>query len=524
MFFLDLKRAEVAIRSGRLDEAFHVLQTSSGRAHRDGQRLVDRLVAGFVDRATEHLTENRIDDARHDADRAQQLGGRLSAVTELQKKISVADADRRQCQQHRGDVLESARQQMLSGAYSVSAKLLDGLDVSPSAADGASERLAASIETRRVVVDDAVVRIRAATAAGDFESAVAIIGGLHTDQRTREEIVALTQEATGPLVERAFQELSAGRIDRAAVIDHQLQSFQASVPRVRELQQCLARCRSARKYLEEHRYAEAESQLSVLAQVVDGGTWIDQARTAVAGAIRDLNSVSAGPLGLLNEEQGSEPISAMEVLPVSQRMDEARQFSGEGLPRRSVLQVDGVGGLLLLSADVVTIGTTSSSARIDVPLVTEGTEEMISIRRDSDDYFAEAARPFRVNGREETRKLLTSGDSIALGARGRLRFLKPVAASGSAVLQITGARLARRDIRSIVLMSDSLLFGPTGSHFRLPGTDSPVVLHCSRGGYALRESVSRESASQQAGRAVPAALDVGESVVLQDIRFALMDG
>ncbi|MCP4782700.1 MAG: hypothetical protein GY903_28490 [Fuerstiella sp.] len=83
MFFLDLKRAEVAIKSGRLDEAFQVLHTSSERKHRDGQRLVDRLVAAFVARATEHLAGNRIDDARHDADNARQLGGRTPAVSEL---------------------------------------------------------------------------------------------------------------------------------------------------------------------------------------------------------------------------------------------------------------------------------------------------------------------------------------------------------------------------------------------------------------------------------------------------------
>ena len=48
LFFLDLKRAEVAIASGRLDEAFQVLHTSSEREHRDGQRLVDRLVAALI--------------------------------------------------------------------------------------------------------------------------------------------------------------------------------------------------------------------------------------------------------------------------------------------------------------------------------------------------------------------------------------------------------------------------------------------------------------------------------------------
>ncbi|MDG1897986.1 MAG: hypothetical protein P8J37_24050, partial [Fuerstiella sp.] len=215
---------------------------------------------------------------------------------------------------------------------------------------------------------------------------------------------------------------------------------------------------------------------------------------------------------------------AVAASPDAPRLAEAKSFGSEGLPLRSVLQVDGVGGLLLLSGDVITVGISASSSRIDVPLVTEGAPGLISIRRDGDDYFAESAEPFRVNGRQETRKLLTSGDSIAVGARGRLRFLKPVAASGSAVLQITGSRLARRYIRSVVLMSDSLLFGPAGSHFRLPHAEFPIVLHGSRDGYALREAVSRTSTSQPAVRTAPAAINVGESVVMKEICFALMGG
>ncbi len=423
------------------------------------------------------------------------------------------------------DVLASAQQQVLAGAYSVGGKLLGGLDADQSAAGTESqERLAESIEAKRVIVDDAAVRIPATTSAGEHESAVALISGLQPDQRAHSKIVTLIPQAVSPLVARGFSELTSGRLDRAAAIDDMFRPLQSAAPRVGELQQCLTICRSAREHMEMHQYAEAEAQLAVLAQMVDGKTWIVAARSAIADAIRDLNAVSAGPLGLLGDQLNQQQTSAVAASLAPPRTAEAWPFKSEGLPMRSVLQVDGVGGLLLLSSDVITIGTSSSSSRLDVPLVTEGAAAFISIRRDGDDYFAESAEPFQVNGRQVSRKLLTSGDSISVGARGRLRFLKPVAASGSAVLQITGSRLARRDIRSVVLMSDSLLFGPAGSHFRLSGAENPIVLHGSRDGSALREAVSRASTSQPAVRTAPAAINVGESVVMKDIRFALMDG
>ncbi|MDG1896311.1 MAG: hypothetical protein P8J37_15520, partial [Fuerstiella sp.] len=314
LFFLDLKRAEVAIASGRLGEAFRVLHTSSERSHRDGQRLVDRLVAAFVARATEHLTENRIDDARHDADNAQQLGGRTTTVAELRQKISETDAhrqQRQQRQQRRNDVLASAQQQMLAGAYSLGGKLLEGLDTGQSSAGAASkERLADSIEARRVIIDDAAARIQAATDTGDHETAVAMISGLQLDQQAHAKIVALIPLAVGPLVTRGLSELSTGRLDRAATMADILRPLESASPGVGELQQCLLTCRSARKHIEAHQFAEAEAQLAVLSQMVDGGTWIDTARNAIAVAIRELNSATAGPLGLLGDQLNQQQTSA----------------------------------------------------------------------------------------------------------------------------------------------------------------------------------------------------------------------
>lgn len=526
LFLLDLKRAEVAIASGRLDDAFHVLQTSSERNHRSGQKLTDRLVSAFVARATQHLVEERIDDARHDGDKARQLGGRQPVVTDLLRKISAVDADRRDRQQHRHEVLALAHQQMQAGAYSVGVKLLDGLKGDQSAGGAASaERLAESIEAKRAIVDDASARIQAAIDGGRHEAAVAVVKSLSADQRAHCKIAGLTQQVAASLVERGFSELTAGRLDRAAAIGELLRPQQLASPAGGEFEECLSRCRSVREYLRAHQYVEAEAQLTLLSQTINGGAWIDLARTAIADAIRHLNSVSKGPLGLMDDQLNEPPSSAHASALRRQQSTEADPAGSRYLPVRSVLQVDGVGSLLLLSRNVVTIGTSSSSSSgFDVALLTEGPAATISIRRDGDDYFAESGVPFGLNGQQVTRRLLASGDSIAVGARGRLRFQKPVAASSSAVLQITGSRLARRDIRSVVLMSDSLLFGPAGSHFRLPAVESPIVLHCDGAGYVLRETATRVSASQPAVRAASEALPPGDSVVVRDVRFALVDG
>ncbi len=516
----------MAIAGGRLDEAFQILQTSSEREHRDGQRLTDRLIAAFVDRANQHLSEDRVEDARYDADKAQRFGGRQPNVTELLRKIAAIDTERRHRRQRRDEVLESAKQQIEMGAYTAGSRLLEGLTEDQSVAGAATtQRLADSLEANRKIVEDAAAKIQEAIDTGNHEAAVTVISKLQTDQREHSQIAALIPQAIGPLVEQGSLEVTAGRLDRAAAIGDVLRSVQSSLPAVVEFQQCLLRCHDAQQALKSDQYAVAESQLALLAQTVDGAAWIDEARNAVADVTRHLHIVSAGPLGLLPEDaqEHLRPPVSPSPTPV------AMPRPSEGLPDRSVLQVDGVGGLLLLTKDVVAIGTVaigtvaSSSASIDVRLATEGIAASINMRRNGEDYFAESTAPFAVNGQQVTRRLLASGDSIAVGNRGRLKFLKPVAASASAVLQITGSRLSRRDIRSVVLMADSLLFGPGGSHFRVPGLELPVVLHCDQNGLTLRETTSRRRGSQPAARTAPATLNLGQSVLMKDTRFALVE-
>ena len=76
----------------------------------------------------------------------------------------------------------------------------------------------------------------------------------------------------------------------------------------------------------------------------------------------------------------------------------------------------------------------------------------ITLSRSDEDYFLKADRPATVNEAPCTTRLLNSGDRIGLGTRCRLTFRRPSAASGTAVLDISGGRLPAAGIRQVILI------------------------------------------------------------------------
>jgi len=81
---------------------------------------------------------------------------------------------------------------------------------------------------------------------------------------------------------------------------------------------------------------------------------------------------------------------------------------------------------------------------------------------------------------------LFCGDTIQVCRRGRLRFNRPVAASSTAVLQPTAAGFTRGDIRHLVLLEDSLLFGANGTHFPIHSVDAVIQLSLIENQYSIR--------------------------------------
>ena len=163
------------------------------------------------------------------------------------------------------------------------------------------------------------------------------------------------------------------------------------------------------------------------------------------------------------------------------------------LPASLVLRVDGVGSYLVLRQDVVSVGAVSSSRPCDVALVAEANLPGATIERVEDDYF--------LRTRAGESKLLASGDKVELSPRCRMVFRIPSRASTSAVLDLTGARLPRSDVRRVILMDQDLVIAPgAAAHVQAEQIGSPLVLYVSQG---------RLWARTQEGEATPQAVTLG---------------
>src|SRR5207249_1716458 len=102
----------------------------------------------------------------------------------------------------------------------------------------------------------------------------------------------------------------------------------------------------------------------------------------------------------------------------------------------------------------------------------------IAIERVDDDYFLRAR--VSVSAGPAAGRLLAPGELLELSPRCRLTFQLPSAASTSAALDLTGARLPRSDVRRIILMDRDLVVGPSSAaHVTARELAENVVLHLS---------------------------------------------
>jgi hypothetical protein len=166
------------------------------------------------------------------------------------------------------------------------------------------------------------------------------------------------------------------------------------------------------------------------------------------------------------------------------------------------MQVDGAGSYLVVRKPTVTIGAVSSSRRPDVGLLAQANLPVALIERLDEDHFLKSDGAVRVNDRRVTNKLLAHEDRISLGPRCDLKYLLPNAASTTAVIELSGARLPRADTRKIILLDDSLIIGPNRSaHIRADEMEKAMVLHLRDG--RLHHRRGGRADGHKAGGAVP---------------------
>ena len=460
----------MAIEGGRLDEAFQLLRSSAETKHANGQRLSDRLISELLNRAQLHLDHDRLQAAQLDAEMAKQLGGQQIAVVQLLEQIDN-------------------RQRSQAG------------------------------HARKAASSDKLRHLETLVKTSDHEQTLKWLATQSVSFRESPETIDLVAKPIAELKTLSAADFNSGRLDRCAAKINLLLEIGNKSQDTIELHEQLIRCRSVDQAIQEAKFEVALRTIQIIQQVSAKAAWVKPALAAIKQCQTGIETLHAGPIGLLPSHlvESPQPPSlaatrqrSLKEKPVQLPMN----LASEPNCSQSLLQVDQLGGILLLRGNSISIGTPRIASDSTVVLQTDGLVSKIQISRDGEDYFASSNDGVLVNDYLAKRHILNHGDIITVGARGRLKFLRPVAASNSAVLIVQGAKLNRRDIRGIALVDEAVIFGDSNCHFSVPNLPRRVIV---RPNGSAQEFLIHEKGASQQHR-----LAYGQSKSIAGVGFTLL--
>lgn len=472
MLFLRLRQAEIALADGRLDEAYGLISRDDVREHRRGQQLTTRLVARLTERSRQHLQKGRLQEALADCERAKRLAGNQTQLVELQTEIVAAMQAEREQRERRRKNLNDVRGRIERGDLTLGGKLLDGLDEN---GEDAATDLPQQLALRRNELEAALARAEHAIEHRSFSTAVAALREATEISPKNQKLLDLTTALLTEVSTQMRERLDAGRLDQAESLRRLVDPLANGCPEMSEHAAILDRCLDAAAQLVDGNVHQALGQLQRLRQLLPEAKWLKSTIEQVDQATAALDSLTAGPLGLL----AATPATPMSAPAKTARLPSVlpQKNSGTVLPDSFIMQVDGAGSFLVVAKRRLRIGLDRSSNGSDVALQASAKTPTFSIERLDDDYFLQADEGVQVNGRPVQRKLLADGDTLTVGQQHRMKFRLPNPASTTAMLDLTGARLTRRDIRKVILLDESLILGPPRSaHVSVTGIEQPLVL------------------------------------------------
>lgn len=499
MFMLQLHQCEQALAGGRLDEAADVLKNDSVRSHKRGQELLNRLLAALVARGQDHLAHDRVQQAVADCATAEQLGGNHSDVAALQQAIIEALNAKMHHDGRHAAALNTARNHLYEGRFSAAEAELDRLaDKLPADhADSTIHRLREQVTARRDDLEHLSERCREAIARTDHALAISLAAQAMQIRSHDRTVQSLVDEVVSSAVATAEQAFGQGRLDQAGRVLDSLAGLKPTSPLYVALSESIKDCRLAAGDVAAGRAGTAAERLRRVRARVDDCTWLDEAIVRLETAEQALRDVRTGALGLMSLSEHVSvraddwpPAHAVPVpSPVTlqpPKKQAASASSSDALPVCFVLQVDAAGSYLVVLPDICTIGRQDSDTQPHVPLL--GSDVVpATIERMDEDYLLRSEQEIAVNEQSVTQALLSDNDRIRLGRRSRMRFRRPVAASATAVLELTGAKLPHSDIRHVILLADAITIAArTNAHVACRQATTNVVLFVRNGALYVR--------------------------------------
>ena len=349
------------------------------------------------------------------------------------------------------------------------------------------------LDAKRSSLETALQAASAAIERDDLETAAREILTARTYNSNDSRLAELVSQTVNALTKRVSSAIDSGRLDLAETLSRSLSRLASESGSIEHLIRGVEQCRLAWGYLDRGQPHQAAEILQRQAIVFPSAKWIDAALKHLDQAEQALNALRTGPLSLLSIHANSPTETpprdtGLRPVPSSPHGPEAR-VTMNALPSRFILRVDGAGSFCVLRQPTVTISSVSSPQIPDLGLIAEPGLPMATIERSDDDYFIRGST-VAVNDRPAANKLLANGDRIALSPRCRMSFALPSAATTTAVLDLTGARFPRAEVRRVILLDRDLVIGPgSATHVRVENSSENIILHL-RDGRIICESKS----------------------------------
>lgn len=498
MLFLRIKQAEVAFAGNRIDEAYDLVIRPDVRAHRRGQDLAGKLTTALLKRAQRWLDDDRPADAAIDADKAIRLAGHLPEAVQLKARASAAMLDSQLRHRQSAEALARARMHLNQGRPGFARELVQHGNFST----GGLQVIMQDLNDHNARANASLQRAELALARSDFDAAIAELLAVQKLDAANPRAAELIDQLHRDLISQATAALEDGRLDLAGLLESRLIRLAPGAIDVESFRQHLNQLRTAWDAIDRGQLRRADEILKRMTTTLPACKWLLVAAERLHSAAEAVETVRTGPLGLLPVRSGPHA----ETLPPPGTPAMSARITPPPLPsqhrpplllNRMMLQVDGAGSFVVVRDPAVSIGPISSTGRVQIGLVCEPNTPTAHVERVEDDYFLRANSGVSVNETPTASKLLNAGDRIGLSPRCRMQFFLPVPASTTAVLELTGARHPRSDVRRIILMDRELVIAPGGgSHIRLDSLSDALVLTQRDGQLFLRGGTAVTMADQ----------------------------
>jgi len=409
----------MALNAGRPEEASQILQQESVRDFLPAKRLSHEVAMHLVSRAEQHLQVGDSIASWSDLQQAARLGGCNDRVAEL-----------RQAQTERG--LDRVRSLLIRG------------------------------ETK--LATEQITRLERRRLGGEQRRAWKLI--VHLITRAKELSDQGKSTGAGEMLERATQLLPDPQ-------DELAEQFGARQAQLKQQGDTLRRLAGQlHEKLTEEVWTEVLTTAEAMLELAPAHTAARQARSRAWDAV-GMKSTRVHPKHISRIARSLQSTHAQTL---SAKVD--TRVMQQKPSKRVIAWIDGVGGYLICLSDEVILGQPAGSGGADVPILADLSRRHASIRREGEAYVITPIHRVNMAGTELTGpQVLKDNALLELGDTVRLRFRKPHALSGTAVLTLESHHKTEPAVDGIVLMSESCVFGSQAqSHVLCRGWADDLVL------------------------------------------------